>query len=145
MNNVSENDLERFLKAQEYDYATARWELRNGKKRSHWIWYIFPQLRGLGSSRYSHYYGISGIEEAKAYLLHPILSERLLKLSEILLSLDETDPVCILGEIDARKLQSSMTLFSAADPENEVFRAVLTKFYGGETDPVTLRMLNERE
>lgn len=145
MNNISENDLERFLKAQEYGYPAALRELRAGRKKSHWMWYIFPQLRGLGSSSRSHFYGIKGIAEARAYLLHPILSERLLKLSEILLSLDETDPVCIFGDIDARKLQSSMTLFSAADPENEVFRAVLTKFYGGETDPVTLRMLNERE
>ena len=139
------SDLKRFTDAQQSSFATALSEIQNGKKRSHWMWYIFPQLRGLGSSSRSHFYGIKGIAEARAYLLHPILSERLLKLSEILLSLDETDPVCILGEIDARKLQSSMTLFSAADPENEVFRAVLTKFYGGETDPVTLRMLNERE
>jgi uncharacterized protein (DUF1810 family) len=145
MNDITENDLERFLEAQEYGYPASLRELRAGRKQSHWLWYIFPQLRGLGSSSRSHFYGIKGIAEALAYLAHPILSERLIKLSEILLLADESDPVRIFGEIDAHKLQSSMTLFLFADPDNAIFAGVLRKYYEGKQDPVTLGMLRSEE
>jgi len=140
---MDKNDLNRFLMAQDIGYPTALRELRAGRKRSHWMWYIFPQLRGLGESSYSHFFGIRDLREARDYLAHPILSERLMTLSEILLQSGETDPVRVFGEIDAKKLQSSMTLFSFVDPENEHFSGVLSRYYHGERDNRTLRMLEK--
>ncbi len=135
-------NIDRFIEAQEYDYETALTEIKNGKKESHWIWYIFPQLRGLGYSEYSEYYGIDGYDEAVLYLENETLRERLIEISNALLELDENDPVKILGYIDAKKVSSSMTLFAAVDPDEEVFREVLNKYYNGDRDSRTLDMLN---
>ena len=137
-------DLDRFLKAQERDYATALSEIRSGHKRSHWIWYIFPQVKGLGFSSTSEFYGIDGLDEAKAYLGNAVLKEHLVEISEALLSLGSSDAGEVMGYPDDLKLRSSMTLFVEAAPELEVFRKVLDKFYGGEKDRKTLEILKRR-
>lgn len=134
-------DLGRFIKAQEYDYEKALNEIKNGRKESHWIWYIFPQLKGLGRSYNSEYYGIDGIGEAMVYLENDVLRRRLVEISTSLLDLSESDPIKILGAIDAKKVLSSMTLFSEADPDEDVFKAVINKFYNGRRDRYTLRKL----
>ncbi len=133
--------LERFLDAQACHYEDALTELRQGRKRTHWMWYVFPQLRALGRSRTALYFGIADRTEAVAYLAHPVLSARLREGLAVILSLDETDPVRIFGGIDARKLNSSMTLFAAVSEDNELFVRVLEKFYGGERDAATLALL----
>ena len=137
-------DLDRFLKAQERDYDTALSEIRSGRKRSHWIWYIFPQVKGMGFSSTSEFYGIDGLDEAKAYLGNEVLKGRLLEISGALLSLDSSDAGEVMGYPDDLKLRSSMTLFAEAAPELEVFRKVLDKFYGGEKDRKTLEILKRR-
>ena len=134
-------DLSRFLKAQESDYETALAEIRSGRKRSHWIWYIFPQLKGLGFSTLSYHYGIDDIDEAKAYMKDPVLSARLIEISRALLTLDSSDPGRVMGFPDDLKLCSSMTLFHAAAPEEPVFSQVLEKFFGGRQDAKTLQIL----
>lgn len=134
-------ELDRFLKAQERDYETALSEIRSGRKRSHWIWYIFPQVKGLGFSSTSEFYGIDGLDEAKAYLENAVLQEHLVEISKALLSLGSSDAGEVMGYPDDLKLRSSMTLFSEAAPEQEVFRKVLDKFYGGEKDRKTLEIL----
>ena len=135
------NSLERFIKARESVYATALNEIKQGKKRSHWMWYIFPQLRGLGISSMAYTYGIADIAEAKAYLVHPILSARLIKICEALLTLKNNDAEDIFGHIDAMKLRSSMTLFATASEDSSVFHRVLERFYNGEMDDATLELL----
>lgn len=125
-------DLDRFLTAQRRDYAAALREIQNGRKRSHWIWYIFPQVAGLGMSSTSQYYAISGLDEARAYLREPTLRAHLLEISSALLALDESDPTAVFGFPDDLKLRSSMTLFAAAAPDEPVFSAVLDKFFGGQ-------------
>lgn len=137
-------DLDRFKKAQEQSYRTALAEIRGGRKRSHWIWYIFPQVQGLGFSSMASYYGIRDLEEAKAYLQDPLLRERLLEISGALLELKSSDPSDVMGYPDDMKLRSSMTLFAEADPEEEVFRKVLEKFFGGRKDRNTLDILYGR-
>lgn len=137
-------DLDRFKKAQNRDYPTALEEIKNGCKESHWMWYIFPQLKGLGFSYTSKYYGIEGIEEAKAYLTDDLLRSRLIEISETLLSLKISDPTIVMGSPDNLKLQSSMTLFSKAAPEIDVFSKVLDKFFEGQKDKRTLEMIGER-
>ena len=134
-------DLSRFLKAQESDYETALAEIRSGRKRSHWIWYIFPQLKGLGFSTLSYHYGIDDIDEAKAYMKDPVLSARLIEISRALLTLDSSDPGRVMGFPDDLKLCSSMTLFHAAAPEEPVFSQGREKFFGGRQDEKTLRIL----
>ena len=134
-------DLKRFLMAQEHDYALALAEIRAGHKRSHWMWYIFPQLRGLGYSYYADYYGIADTEEAQKYLAHPILGTRLREISGALLELPENNPVRVLGKPDDLKLCSCMTLFEYVAEENCVFSKVLEKYYAGKRDAITLRML----
>lgn len=134
-------NVTRFLQPQEEDYAQALSEIKTGHKYSHWIWYIFPQLKALGRSYYATFYGISGMEEAKVYLAHPILRKRLLEISNALLNLKTSDPVSVMGSIDAMKLRSSMTLFALADPEEAVFRKVLDKFYDGKMDQHTVELL----
>lgn len=134
------SNLDRFIKAQENDYETALNEIENGHKQSHWIWYIFPQLQGLGFSSMSQYYGIKDEEEAIDYMNHPVLREHLLKISQALLSLDCSDPVRVMGYPDNLKLQSSMTLFSIVSKE-PVFQKVLDKFYDGQEDQATLEKL----
>ena len=135
-------DLSRFLRAQKEDYETALAEIRAGRKRSHWIWYIFPQLKGLGFSTMADYYGIDGIGEAEAYMKDPVLAARLVEISEALLTLKSSDPGAVMGYPDDMKLRSCMTLFHAAAPEMAVFPKVLEKFFGGREDEITLRLLN---
>ena len=134
-------DLNRFLTAQEQDYAQALAEIRAGRKRSHWIWYIFPQLRGLGYSYNAEYYGIADAEEARQYLAHPVLGARLREITEALLELPESDSVRVMGRPDDLKLCSSMTLFEYVSVQDSVFGKVLDKYYGGRRDAATLRVL----
>jgi uncharacterized protein (DUF1810 family) len=134
-------DLKRFKDAQEQDYEVALAEIRSGRKRSHWIWYIFPQLQGLGHSALCARYGIFGIEEAEAYLEDETLRGRLVEISQALLELDANDPAAVMGGIDALKLRSCMTLFSRARNADPTFQAVLDKYYGGEPDRRTLELL----
>ena len=136
--------LERFLLAQARSYDTALQEIRSGRKRSHWMWFVFPQLRGLGRSEAAHYYGLSGREEAAAYLAHPVLGQRLREISGALLEFRENDPRAVLGQPDDLKLRSSMTLFAAVSKE-AVFAQVLEKYYGGRGDRQTLAILQEEE
>ena len=137
-------DLNRFIEAQDTAYPYALDELKEGCKRSHWMWYIFPQLRGLGHSRMSNYYGISGIDEAKAYLENPILNQRLRELCEIILGLETDDAREVFGGIDSLKLKSSITLFDLASP-NDVFDRVLNKFFEGNRCNRTLTFFNEKQ
>lgn len=121
-------NLERFIQAQETSHRYAIKELQEGHKRSHWIWYIFPQLKGLGRSYNSKFYGLSGLEEASAYLEHPILNHRLREVCESILALKTDNAKEIFGGIDSRKLKSSMTLFDLVSP-NDIFAQVLKKYF----------------
>lgn len=132
--------IERFLKAQERDYSTALVELRNGRKESHWMWYIFPQLKGLGISPMAEYYGIADLDEAKEYMTNDILRRRLIEISSVLLEHNE-DARTILGFPDDLKLRSCMTLFQTAAPEEGIFQRVLNKFFNGQADENTIHML----
>ena len=134
------NSLDRFLEAQERMYEIALKEIKNGEKESHWMWYIFPQLRGLGKSQMAYAYGINGLEEAKAYLDHPVLSARLIEISEALLEHKGKDIEDILGDIDAMKLRSSMTLFAFISKETSTFQRVLDCFYDGKMDKQTIKL-----
>ncbi len=134
-------NLDRFIRAQEYDYDQALSEIKAGHKRSHWIWYIFPQVKGLGRSGMSEEYGIDGLDEAKAYMENEVLRIRLIEISQALLQLDSNDPLAVMGFPDNLKLRSSMTLFAEAAPEETVFADVLDKFFDGEKDPETLKRL----
>lgn len=124
--------LERFVEAQNREgiYAQALAELRSGRKHSHWMWFVFPQSAGLGSSAMSQRYAISSSEEATAYLAHPILGPRLLECAQALLELPTRDAVSVLGEVDAMKLRSSMSLFSDVDGADPAFNRVLTEYFG---------------
>jgi len=135
------SDLRRFHEAQEVDYPIALNEIKNGKKKNHWMWYIFPQIKGLGRSEMAQYYGINGIQEAKDYLNDSILGTRLVEISKALLEIDNDDAWAVMGSPDDIKLRSSMTLFAIADPAEKVFKEVLNKFYHGELDPVTLKLI----
>lgn len=134
------HNLSRFLKAQENAYPIALKELQEGRKRSHWMWYIFPQLKHLGHSYNAKYYGISGIEEATAYLQHPILGQRLREVASTILNLSGNDAEAIFGGIDAMKLRSSMTLFDVVSP-NDIFARIIDKYFNGHRDSRTLYML----
>ncbi len=137
------NDLQRFVVAQEEKYEIALFELTNGKKRSHWMWYIFPQLRVLGRSEMAHFYGIADVGEAKAYLANSILKERLIACCEAMLLHKDESALNILGDIDMMKLKSSMTLFAlASGEENSIFHQVLQQFYGGKMDKRTQEILS---
>lgn len=138
------HDLSRFKAAQAHSYATALQEIKSGHKDSHWMWYIFPQLASLGHTSTAHFYGISGIDEAKEYLKDELLSARLLEISDALLHIDETDALQVFGYPDNLKLRSSMTLFAIAGGGNErfaTFQQVLDKFFGGEKDTLTINLL----
>ena len=137
------NSLERFVDAQERMYQVALSEVYNGKKRTHWMWYIFPQLRGLGRSSMAHIYGISGLEEAQAYLEHPWLSGRLYELCVALLHHKDKSAYEIFGDIDAMKLKSSMTLFALTSEDYTIFDQVLEQFFDGEMDEVTVNLINK--
>ena len=135
--------IDRFLAPQKTSYAIALEEIRNSRKTSHWMWYIFPQLRGLGQSTTAWYYGIEDLCEAKAYLEHPILGQRLREITQILLNLYETDPVKIFGWPDNLKLRSCMTLFALVS-EDDLFTKALGKFFGGQEDPMTRELLKQK-
>ncbi len=142
MANVNDpHDLARFVAAQEGDYETARAEVRAGRKRSHWMWYIFPQIDGLGFSEMSRRYAIKGRAEAGAYLKHPLLGPRLVEICEAALAVDGRTANEIFGSPDDMKLKSCATLFAAVTPPGSVFERVLQKFFGGERDGQTLRLL----
>jgi uncharacterized protein (DUF1810 family) len=131
-------DLRRFVKAQDHgvhDEALA--ELRAGRKRGHWMWFVLPQIRGLGSSPTARHFAIADLDEARRYLADPVLGPRLRECAEALAGLDTTDAVGVLGPVDAQKLHSSMTLFTLADPDEPVFRAVLDRYFDGTLDEGT--------
>ena len=134
-------DLNRFIKAQEEFYDVALEEVRSGYKRSHWMWYIFPQLQGLGESTTSNDYGIHGIEEAREYLQNDVLRSHLLEISQALLDLQLTNIFEVFNYPDDLKLKSSMTLFHCVEPDNEIFKKILEEFYDGELDYLTLDLL----
>ncbi len=129
--------LERFTAAQHASYEDATAELRRGRKTSHWMWYVFPQIAGLGSSETSRRYAIGSLAEARAYLAHPVLGRRLVECASILLGQSGRTAKQIFGGIDAQKLRSSMTLFRQADPDQQVFAQVLEHYFGGAADPAT--------
>ncbi len=142
-NNNIENDiynLQRFIEAQKDNYDTALYEIKRGRKWSHWMWHIFPQVNGLGYSYTNNYYGIKSKEEAKAYLNNNFLRNNLIKISEELYKLDDSI-YDILGYIDALKLNSCMTLFNYIDPSIEIFKKIVDKFYKGEFDKKTIEIL----
>lgn len=138
---AQENNLKRFIDAQDRNYTDALAEIKNGRKLTHWMWYVFPQIQGLGLSETAKFYAIEDVKEAEAFLQHPVLGSRLLAISKALLDLSGNDAYRILGSPDDMKLQSSMTLFGALPNTAPVFQAVLDKFYGGEQDRRTLQLL----
>ncbi len=134
-------DLERFVEAQSRVIDTVRAELRQGSKRSHWMWFIFPQIRGLGASPTALHFAIASREEAAAYLKHPILGPRLIDCTQLVLSVNGRTSEQIFGEIDSLKFRSSMTLFAQATLKEAVFEQALQKYFDGESDPLTLELL----
>lgn len=140
MENIENTGLQRFIEAQNDSYDQALKEIINGRKLTHWIWYIFPQMKGLGFSYNSEYYGITSLQEAKDYLENELLRKRLFKITESLLMHKGKDIESIMGDIDALKLKSSMTLFDAVQP-GSVFGEVLDEFYGGERCRRTLEKI----
>lgn len=137
----SNTDLTRFLDAQNKLYLTAFSEIKKGKKETHWMWFIFPQIKGLGKSTIAKYYALADLKEAKEFLNHQVLAKHLIEISELLLTFKTKSIEVILGELDARKLRSSMTLFSQVENANPVFQEVLDTFFSGYSDPLTLAML----
>ncbi len=138
-----EFDLDRFVAAQDAGgtYDAALRELRAGRKTSHWMWFVFPQVAGLGRSSVAQHFAVSGLAEARAYLAHPVLGPRLVAAARALAELPGTDPVAVLGSVDAQKLRSSMTLFARADPGEQVFLDVLERYFAGAEDGATLARL----
>jgi len=139
---TDQNNLTRFIEAQKSDYELALQQVRQGKKTGHWMWYIFPQIIGLGHSETSRFYAIRDKAEAREYLNHPVLGERLIEISTELLILNFNDPVAVFGSIDSLKLKSSMTLFSLVEKAAPVFEDVLDKFFNGTKDMNTIHILN---
>lgn len=137
--------LHRFVEAQRGSYERALAELRAGRKAGHWMWFILPQLKGLGFSHASQFYGLSGLDEARAYVAHPILGPRLRDCVAAMLATDDVSAVDILGVTDAMKFHSSLTLFARAAPQEPLFEQALRKFFGGEADAATLGLLKARE
>ena len=135
-------NLQRFLDAQEHDYGSVLEELTAGRKTSHWIWYIFPQIRGLGSSFMAQDFAITSLEEAIAYLQHPTLGPRLRTCTELVNAINTHSAEDIFGYPDHLKFHSSLTLFARADPADRVFQTALAKFYGGRSDPLTIKQLS---
>ncbi len=134
--------LQRFVDAQgggTYERAVA--ELRAGRKQSHWMWFVLPQVAGLGRSSTAQHYALAGLGHARAYLAHPLLGARLRECAQVLTDLPTTDPVAVMGAVDAVKLRSAMTLFSRAAPDEPLFGRVLDRYYLGEEDPETLSRL----
>jgi len=137
------HDLDRFVLAQADDYATALAEVRAGRKRSHWMWYVFPQFAGLGSSPMAQRYAINSRAEAEAYLRHPVLGPRLVEICEAALGIEGKSAFDIFGSPDDLKLKSCATLFAAVSPPGSVYERVLQKYFGGARDDRTLRLLGE--
>jgi uncharacterized protein (DUF1810 family) len=135
-------DFNRFIDAQEKTYDPALSEIGEGRKKGHWMWYIFPQVTGLGFSTMSKVYAIKDINEATAYLQHPVLGPRLIRIGQELLKLESPDTVDILGRGDDLKLKSCMTLFSEVPGADPLFQAVLDKFLQGKKDEITMKLLN---
>lgn len=140
---MSKYNLNRFIKAQTYDFEIAYKELLNEQKESHWMWYIFPQIKGLGYSEMAVYYSIQNLEEAKEYMKNEILGSRMNLLLDILLETKKTNPIEIFDYPDNFKLCSSLTLFMYADPSNLKFKAALDKFFQGRVDIKTINILKE--
>ena len=138
------SNLQRFIDAQSRNYNDALTEIKNGRKQTHWMWYVFPQIQGLGVSETAKFYAIQDKQEAEALVQHPVLGSRLLAISQALLALPSNDPYKILGSPDDMKLQSSMTLFGALPNADPVFQAVLDKFYSGKPDAKTLQLLGKQ-
>jgi uncharacterized protein (DUF1810 family) len=139
---AGQTGLQRFMDAQEDDYQQAFAEIKRGRKQSHWMWYIFPQIDGLGYSEISKRYAIRNLDEAKAYLAHPVLGGRLIRICQQLLMLETNDANQVLGSPDDLKLRSSMTLFSIVPGSDPVFKKVLQKFFKAEPDHQTLALLS---
>lgn len=139
------DDLDRFVRAQDGVHDDALAELRRGRKTSHWMWFVFPQLAGLGRSATAERYGVRGLPEARAYLAHPVLGDRLRIASAVVTAAPAPSAEALLGGTDALKLRSSMTLFARAATDPEPFAAVLDRWYGGAEDPVTVRLLDAGE
>lgn len=137
-----ETSLNRFIEAQKNDYQRALTEISSGRKQSHWMWYIFPQLAGLGYSETARFYAISDLQEADDYLRHPVLGRRLIEISAVLLTIEGKTATQIMGIPDDLKLRSSMTLFSLLTNTDPVFKAVLDKFFHSLPDPKTLALVN---
>ena len=137
------HDLDRIVDAQARPYAQALAEIRAGDKRSHWMWFVFPQLDGLGSSPTARRYAIKSLEEAKAYLAHPVLGPRLVECAEAALAVEGRSAHDIFGYPDDMKLKSCATLFAQASPPGSAFERLLAKFYGSERDAATLRLLGQ--
>lgn len=139
-------DLERFVTAQDAGgtHARALAELRAGRKTGHWMWFVFPQLAGLGRSAMAQHYAISSLEEARAYLDHPVLGPRLRQVATVLVALEGRSAEDVLGAVDAMKLRSSMTLFHRADPGDALFVAVIERYFGGTADPLTDERLSRQ-
>ncbi|HUK46793.1 MAG TPA: DUF1810 domain-containing protein [Terriglobales bacterium] len=137
------HNLQRFVDAQEASFTSALAELKQGRKRGHWIWFIFPQLKGLGHSANSGFYGISGLAEAGAYLRHPVLGPRLIECVQAVNSVEGRSAEEIFSEVDAMKFRSSVTLFAKAAPEERIFAHALEKYFNGEFDPLTLSLLSQ--
>jgi len=141
--NDDPHDLARFVRAQDdggtYDQALA--ELRRGRKTTHWMWFVFPQIAGLGRSSMAQRYAIASLDEARAYLAHPTLGPRLVECARVVADTSAPSAEAVFGGIDAQKLRSSMTLFLRADPAQPVFQRVLDAFFGGEADEATDRLL----
>ena len=138
-------ELERFVAAQDGVYEAALAEIRAGRKRSHWMWFVFPQIDGLGFSATSKHFAIRSRAEAEAYVAHPVLGARLIECAQTLLSLDRTSAEEIFGEVDALKLRSSATLFAAVTPEGSPFHRILERYFGGAQDERTLQLLQRSE
>jgi uncharacterized protein (DUF1810 family) len=139
----SQNNLQRFIDAQTRDYTTALAEIKNGHKRSHWMWYIFPQILGLGHTETSKYYAIRNLEEAQKYFDHQVLGHRLMEITEEILKLKTNNANQVLGSPDDLKLKSSMTLFASIPRSSPVFQQVLDKFYKGLKDEKTIELMNQ--
>jgi uncharacterized protein (DUF1810 family) len=140
----SATDLERFLTAQATNYTQALAEIGQGRKRSHWLWYVFPQLAGLGLSQTAQFYTLKDLEEARAYLNHPILGLRLLEITSALLDIQGKTATQIIGSPDDIKLRSSMTLFNLVSPSIPIFQEVLEQYFTGQPDPKTLALLHDQ-
>ncbi len=140
-------DLQRFVTAQDdgatHDRALA--ELRAGRKSSHWMWFVFPQLAGLGRSATARHYALASVDDARAYLGHPVLGPRLRECATALLEVSGRSATDVLGDVDALKLRSSMTLFALADPDDLLFADVLARYFDGEPDPATVDLLNDQK